>query len=229
MSTTEARPAEARAVAPATPPRSLTTRRRRPALIALSVALIAAGGLAGAFTVLTSGEKTQVLAVSQDVPYGQILAASDLVVVSVGLDPALKPVKATEKNSIIGQRATTELKAGALLTEGSVTDKSLIGNNEQLVGLRLKPGQLPASKLSPGTKVLVVSTPDRDAAGDTSKQEETGLPPTLSATVVNVGTADSSGSLTLDVAVASTDGPTLAARAASGDIAVVVEPRKADD
>ncbi|MFJ3826006.1 SAF domain-containing protein [Streptomyces nodosus] len=229
MSTTEARPVGAPATAPATPPRSLTTRRRRPALIGLSVALIAAGGLAGAFTVLTSGEKTQVLAVARDVPYGQTVTANDLVVVSVGLDPALKPVKATEKNEIVGQRATTELKTGSLVTEGSVTDEPLIGANEQLVGLRLKPGQLPASKLSPGAKVLVVSTPGHDAATDTSKQKDTGLPPTLSATVVNVGKADSSGSLTLDVAVASTDGPTLAARAASGDIAVVVEPQKAAD
>ncbi|MCZ7458221.1 SAF domain-containing protein [Streptomyces sp. WMMC940] len=229
MSTTEARPAGPMATTPATPPRSLTTRRRRPALIGLSIALIAAGGLAGAFTVLTSGEKTQLLAVARDVPYGRTVTANDLVVVSVGLDPALKPVKAAEKNSIIGQRAATELKAGALLAEGSVTDEPLVGDNEQLVGLRLKPGQLPASKLSPGTKVLVVSTPAKDTTAETSKQQDSKLPQTLPATVIEVGTADSSGSLTLDVAVAATDGPTLASRAASGNIAVVVEPRKADD
>ncbi|MFI2373165.1 SAF domain-containing protein [Streptomyces sp. NPDC018833] len=229
MSTTEARPAVPKANAPAAPPRSLTTRRRRPALIGLSVALIAAGGLAGAFTVLTSGEKTQVLAVAKDVPYGHTVTAGDLVVVSVGLDPALKPVRAAEKSSIVGQRATTELKAGALVTEGSVTGEPLIGDNQQLVGLRLKPGQLPASRLSPGMKVLVVSTPGKDtAASGTSKPQDTELPKTLPATVINVGAADSSGSLTLDVAVAATDGPTLAVRAASGDIAVVVEPQKAD-
>lgn len=230
MSTTEARPVAPKATAPASPPRSLTTRRRRPALIGLSIALIAAGGLAGAFTVLTSGDKTQVIAVAKDIPYGHTVTENDLSVVSVGLDPALKPVKAGKKDSIVGQRATTELKAGALMTEGATTSKPLIGDNEQLVGLRLKPGQLPASKLAPGMKVLVVSTPDKDAAAaEPSKQEDAELPKTLSATVINVGSADTSGNLTLDVAVPATDGPTLAGRAASGNIAVVLEPQKADN
>ncbi|MFG2405357.1 SAF domain-containing protein [Streptomyces brevispora] len=231
MSTTGTAPAAAQAASPGltppTPPRTLATRRRRPALIGLSVALIAAGGLAGAYTVLSSGERTPVLMVAKQVPYGAVVTERDLAVVSVGLDPALKPVAAADKDEIIGKRAATDLLAGSLMTGGSVTDKPLLDENQQLVGLRLKPGQLPSTPLSPGRSVLVVSTPDAAANADGKKQDE--IPKTLPAEVIRVGEPDTSGNLTVDVSVAATDGAVLAARAASGDIALVVEPKKASD
>lgn len=235
MSTTRTAPATVQTapagLTPAAPPRVLATRRRRPALIGLSVALIAAGGLAGAFTVLSSGERTPVLMLSKEVPYGSEITEQDLTVVSVGLDPALKPVAAADRGEVIGKRAATDLLAGSLVTGDSVTDKPLIGEREHLVGLRLKPGQLPATPLSPGRSVLVVSTPDAAAAADPAAKGKTReeMPKTLPAEVVRVGKPDTSGNLTLDVSVAATDGPVLAARAASGDIAVVVEPKKASD
>ncbi|MEN8649737.1 SAF domain-containing protein [Streptomyces sp. 21So2-11] len=235
MSTTRTAPAVAQAspsgLTPATPPRSLATRRRRPALIGLSVALIAAGGLAGAFTVLSSGERTSVLVLSKTVPYGTEITEQDLTVASVGLDPLLKPVAAADKGKVVGKRAATDLLAGSLVTGDSVTDKPLIGENQQLVGLRLKPGQLPDTPLSPGRSVLVVSTPDAAAATDATAKGKTReeMPKTLPAVVVQVGKPDTSGNLTLDVSVASTDGPVLAARASTGDIAIVIEPKKASN
>ncbi|MGC4947963.1 SAF domain-containing protein [Streptomyces sp. DT224] len=233
MSTTGTAPAAAQGASsgptPPTPPRTLATRRRRPALIGLSVALIAAGGLAGAFTVLNSGERTPVLMVAKAVPYGTVVTEGDLTVVSVGLDPALKPVKAADRDEIVGKRAATDLMAGSLVTGGSVTDKPLLTENQQLVGLRLKPGQLPSSPLSPGRSVLVVSTPDAAANADPDGKKEDEIPKTLPAQVIRVGEPDTNGNLTVDVAVAATDGAVLAARAASGDIAVVVQPKKASD
>ncbi|WP_329615722.1 SAF domain-containing protein [Streptomyces brevispora] len=233
MSTTGTAPAAAQAsspgLTPPTPPRTLATRRRRPALIGLSVALIAAGGLAGAFTVLNSGERTPVLMVTKQVPYGAVVTERDLAVVSIGLDPALNPVAAADKDEIIGKRAATDLMAGSLVTGGAVTDKPLLDENQQLVGLRLKPGQLPSTSLSPGRSVLVVSTPDAAANADADGKKQDEIPKSLPAEVIRVGEPDTSGNLTVDVAVAATDGAVLAARAASGNIALVVEPKKASD
>ncbi|NUS15644.1 MAG: hypothetical protein HOY69_30335 [Streptomyces sp.] len=203
-------------------------RRRRPGLIALSVALIAAGGLSGAVLYSSSGQRTSVVVVARDVPIGAQITKADLTQASIALDPTVKAVKAGAESSLVGQRAAVDLKAGSLLSPAQVTRKTLVGPDEQLVGVSLKPNQLPATPLQPGQKVLVVSTPDpnaADAAGSKSTTDQA-PPETLSATVVTVGDpATGTGTVTVDVAVPSGDGPALAARVATGNVALIVASR----
>ncbi|MGW2841896.1 SAF domain-containing protein [Streptomyces sp. NPDC001493] len=214
------------AAAPVAAPRMVKQRRRRPGLIALSVALIAAGGLSGAVLYSASGQRTAVLVVTRDVPAGAMLSKADLGEVSVALDPAVKSVASSRSRSIVGQRAATDLRAGSLLAPSQVTDKSLVGPGQQVVGVSVKPSQLPATRLSPGQQVLIVSTPDAD---QTATQQETGLertPKTLAASVVTVGApAAGTGNVVVDVAVPVKDGPGLAAQAATGNVAVIVAAR----
>lgn len=211
---------------PVAVPRIVKQRRRRPGLIALSVALIAVGGLSGAVLYSASGQRTPVLVVARDVPVGTKLTKADLAEASVALDPAVKSVKASSAAGLVGQRAAVDLRAGSLLTPSQVTDKSLIGPGQQLVGVSLKPSQLPATRLSPGQKVLVVSTPDADAV---ATAEENGLdakPKTVAASVVAVGApATGTGNVVVDVAVPVRDGAALAARVATGNVAVIVDAR----
>lgn len=211
---------------PLAAPRLVKQRHRRPGLIALSIALIAVGGLSGAVLYTTSGQRTAVLVVTRDIPVGTKIAKADLGEASVALDPAVQSVKASQASGLVGQRAAVDLRAGSLLTPTQVTDKSLVGPGEQLVGVSLKPSQIPATRLAPGQKVLVVSTPDLDAAATT---QETGLerkPKTQAATVVAVGnSAAGTGNVVVDVAVPVADGPALAARVATGDVALIVDAR----
>ncbi|MFF9690469.1 SAF domain-containing protein [Streptomyces sp. NPDC014623] len=212
--------------APVAAPRIVKQRRRRPGLIALSVALIAVGGLSGAVLYSASGQRTPVLVVARDVSVGTKLTKADLAEASVALDPAVKSVKASRAAGLVGQRAAVDLRAGSLLTPSQVTDKSLIGPGQQLVGVSLKPSQLPATRLSPGQKVLVVSTPNADAV---ATAEENGLdakPKTVAASVVAVGApATGTGNVVVDVAVPVKDGAALAARVATGNVAVIVDAR----
>ncbi|MFD0530801.1 hypothetical protein ACFQ1I_35745 [Kitasatospora arboriphila] len=69
--------------APHVPPRTLRARRRRPAVLAMAVALIAAGGLGGAALYTSSGQRIAVLAVARDIPMGQAVTADDLVVAHI--------------------------------------------------------------------------------------------------------------------------------------------------
>ncbi|MFD9540869.1 SAF domain-containing protein [Streptomyces sp. NPDC060022] len=217
---------QGRSPKPVAAPRMVKQRRRRPGLIALSVALIAVGGLSGAVLYSTSGQRTPVLVVTRDIPVGTKLTKEDLGEASVALDPAVKSVKASHASELVGQRAAVDLRAGSLLTPAQVTDKSLVGPGQQLVGVSLKPSQIPATRLSPGQKVLIVSTPDADAA---AAQQETGLerkPKTLAASVVAVGApATGTGNVVVDVAVPVKDGPALAAQVATGNVAVIVDVR----
>ncbi|MDX3075889.1 SAF domain-containing protein [Streptomyces sp. MI02-7b] len=181
----------------------------------------------------SSGQRTAVVVVSRDVPVGAHITHQDLTTASLALDPAVQSVKASLADSLVGQRAATDLKAGSLLAPSQVTGQSLMGPGEQLVGVSVKPSQLPATPLVPGEKVLIVSTPDPDAGvvrpGSGSSDAPAGggtSPVTLSAKVVAVGRpAAATGAVVVDVAVPAADGPALAARAATGNVALVVVAR----
>lgn len=213
---------------PAAAPRVVRQRRRRPGLISLSVALITAGGLSGALLFTASGQRTAVLVVARDVPVGAAITEADLAPASLALDPAVKAVPVAKKAGMVGQRAAVELKTGSLLSPGQVTSESLVKAGEQLVGVALKPSQLPASRLAPGQKVLIVSTPDpAQAAGGGKPSEAVGAPKTLAATVVAVGQpAPATGVVVVDVAVPAADGATLAARVATGAVALILAPQE---
>ncbi|MFI7103287.1 SAF domain-containing protein [Streptomyces sp. NPDC050161] len=194
-------------------------------MAALGAAVIAAGGLVGFLAYLQTGQRTPVLAISHAVPAGEIIQDADLTEAPVELDPALKPYPASERGSVVGKRAAVSLAPGGMLSHGQVTDRTLVGANEQLVGIGLKASQLPATPLSAGDRVEVVSTPADGEQQAAPKGGQEAPPRTIPAKVVRVGKRDqATGDVVVDVAVQSLDGPTLAARAASGNVALVVDP-----
>ncbi|MFI8081096.1 SAF domain-containing protein [Kitasatospora sp. NPDC086009] len=201
--------------APHAPGRNLRARRRRPAVLAMAVALIAAGGLGGAVLYNSTGQRVAVLALARDVPFGQVVTDADLVVARIATDPALKPVAASERGKAVGMRAGTDLRRGALLLKADLAEALTVQPGQLLVGVSAKRTQLPAARLTPGVSVVVVYTPD------------SGRPDSLSALVVTVGRVDTDGSQVVDVAVAAADAPRLASWVASGRIQVVLAPRGA--
>lgn len=204
--------------APVAPSRSLRARRRRPAVIAMAAALIAAGGLGGAVLYNSTGQRIAVLALARDVPYGQPLTADDLVVARIASDPALSPVSASDLQTAIGRRATTDLHQGSLLLGADITAALVLQPSQQVVGLSVKSGQVPAAALQPGQQVIVVLTTDQQPAGAHG-------PATIGAVVVRVGKAASDGGQVIDVAVPPANGPVLAAWVAGGKFQVILAPR----
>ncbi|WP_377272310.1 SAF domain-containing protein [Peterkaempfera sp. SMS 1(5)a] len=208
------------------PPRALRARRRRPAVLALSVALIAAGGLGGAALYSATGERVSVLAIARDVPAGQQLTAGDLTVARIAGDPALHPLDAADLDRAVGMRATNDLKRGSLLTKADVTDQLIVQPGQQIVGVAAKHTQLPATALKPGRRVLVVSTPDTSSQQTGAGSTGTARPQTLSATVVTVGGADTDGTVVVDMAVDASSGPRLAEIVAGGRFMVILAPER---
>lgn len=202
-----------------TPPR-VSARRRRPGVIALSLALIAAGGAGVAVLLLQVGHRTEVVTVVRDVQVGQVLTEADLGRASVALDPAVKAVRAGAADQVIGQRAAVELKPGSLLSSSQVTKDVLVKPGEQVVPIGLKPEQVPATALMPGQKVLLVHVPAQGAAE--SDASDTG-PQTVDGRVVKAsGAAPGTGIVVVDVATSAADGPTAAAWVASGTLRLVL-------
>ncbi len=217
-----AAPAVPQAPAPIVAPSSVPMRRRRPGVIAAAIGLTALGGLVSAALYIQTGHRVAVLAVAVPLTEGQQITAQDLVVADVSLDPAVASIPASQESSVVGKRAAMQLAPGALLARADVTNAPLQPAGTSVVGVQLKPGQLPAGRLSVGEQVELVYTPSSaQSALSTGSASSTQLPTTVAATIVNVGAVDTQGNETVDVAVTATLAPGLAAQAATGDIALI--------
>lgn len=205
---------------PAPPgPLKPTRARRRPALIALGLALVAVSVLATVYLTSTLGQTYRVLAVSGDISRGSVIAAGDLAPVDLPMGPTLlKPVAAEQLDQIVGQVAATDLSAGQLLTSASFVDALVPSAGRSVVGVALAPNQMPAmEKLRAGDAVRVVETP---ATGGEPPAE---APLTFSATVISIEQTSLGDQLVVDVEVASENAAALAARAATGRVAIVID------
>ncbi|MFF9818921.1 SAF domain-containing protein [Streptomyces sp. NPDC014006] len=211
-------------VGPVAPPR-VSARRRRPGVIALSLALIAAGGAGVAVLLLQVGNRTEVVTVVRDVQVGQVLTEQDLGRASMALDPAVKAVRADSLKSVVGKRAAVELKPGSMLSPSQVTRDSLVKSGEQLVPIGLKPEQVPATALVSGQKVRLVHVPAQ-GAGDTGQagKQSDGSQETIAGRVVKASqAAPGTGVVVVDVATAAKDGPTAAAWLSAGTLRMVLD------
>ncbi|MFE5940165.1 SAF domain-containing protein [Streptomyces sp. NPDC056470] len=217
-----------RPASPARPAIPITTtapikRERRWSVAALCVVLAVLAGLGAAAAVTSASDRTKVLAIARDVPAGQALTTADLTVAEVSADAALTPVPASQKGAMVGKRPAVDLRKGGLLTTSQLSAGTGLGDDKQQVGVQVKRGHAPTGTLTPGDKVLAVTTP---AQGEQQSAKDAEAPPsTIQAVVVIVSRPDASGNVVVNLAVAPTDGPLLATRAAQGRIALVREPR----
>lgn len=199
-----------------TPPPKL---RRRPALVVASVLLVVVGALASAWAYTSLGNTTEVVAVRTDVARGQIITADSLQVVRIGVDPALKTVPAADAAQVIGKRAAIDLRAGQLLVPGVVDTQVYPRDGRSAVGLSLSAAQMPSEPLAVGDKVRIVGTPGQQGDVDPA------LLKVFEGEVVTVSAPDASGVTAVTVEVSAATAPELAARSATGKVALVLETR----
>jgi hypothetical protein len=193
--------------------------RRRPSLIVASVLLVILGALASAWAYTSLGNAQEVVAVRTDVARGQLITAESLQVVRIGVDPALQTVPASQASALVGKRAAVDLTAGQLLVPGAVTAEVVPGQGKSAVGLSLTAAQMPSVPLVVGDKVRIVSTPG--AQGDVGMTP----PVVFSGEVVTVSDRAADGTTAVTVQVDADRAPELAARSASGKVALVLDSR----
>ncbi|MET8906247.1 SAF domain-containing protein [Micromonospora sp. NPDC004551] len=203
--------------APVAPPKVVRQRRVRPGLLGLAVLLIALGGLGAAFAVTSVRSTGSYLAVARPVEVGRQLSADDLVPVRVSGGRELHPVRADRIKEVLGLRAAVRLTPGTLLTPAQLTDAPLLGPGQQQLALGLEPSQVPARKLHPGDRVLLVSTPDSSAGGGDTTRGGT----RFEATVIDTAVPENDD-VVVYLALAVRDVPAVVALAADDRIALVL-------
>ncbi|MEU4360766.1 SAF domain-containing protein [Promicromonospora sp. NPDC023987] len=197
--------------------------RRRPAMIALSVALICVGGLASAWAWQSTSNAQEVLTVRETVYRGEVIEESDLVTVRIGVDPAIRAVPAADAETLVDKRAALDIAAGGVVTQDQVTDAVVPPKEFSVVGLSLTAAMLPADQLVIGDKVRVVPT---GGEGGAAAPAAGGEIPTYPATIVGKATDEITGNSLVNVQVASTSAPVVATRAAAGQVALVLDSQE---
>ena len=140
--------------------------------------------------------------------------------VQVGVDPALTPVPAGDMPSVVGQRAAVDMAAGTLVTREQVTAAVLPPAGSSIVGVAVPAALLPGEPLVAGDRIRVVATPG-------AQGEFTNEPPvTIAAVVVGVHAEVDTAVSVVSVQVPQGQAAELAARAATGNVAIVLDSRE---
>jgi hypothetical protein len=137
---------------------SPTKPRRNGALIAVGILLMVGCGLIAAVLQLRATSKTAVLAVAHQIPAGQVVRSSDLATVEISGGAGLSAIAARDEPSVVGKTAAVSLMPGTLMTRSQLALDTSVSKGKVVIGLALKPGQIPTSHLKAGDDVLVLAT-----------------------------------------------------------------------
>lgn len=194
-----------------------TRSRRRPAVIAAGIALVIVGSL-GAWYYATSARQTQAVFVTAvDIARGETIETSDLKTIDLDGRQPTDAIPVDRVDEVIGQVATVDLPEGSLLTPRTFDSTLAIGSGESLVGFTLTGAQMPSYPLSAGDTVRIVDTPV--AQGDPPVE----TPDSFAATVFTVTRNADAGQWVVNVIVPKGQAADLAARAATGRVALVLD------
>jgi hypothetical protein len=200
-------------------------RRRRPAMIALGVALIGAGILASAALYQRTNHQVPVIMVTTAVPAGSVVTSADLGTTTIAAGPGLQDIPARQLSQVTGLVAAVTLRPGTLLAPDELTTSLAPAKNQVLVSLPLKPQSLPASGLAPGDHVLVTGTPGYQGQAETSGSASVLTQP-VPGIVEAVNTVpDQDGFDVVDLLVAPGAGTPLAQQDSTGQIELIVTSR----
>lgn len=194
--------------------------QRRPMVVLASIALVVLGAVLSVWAYSTLGSAEEVVAVRADIDRGEVITADALQVVRVGVDPAMQIVPAADLDALVGQRASVDLRAGQLMVPAAATSDVMPHAGFSVVGLSLGDGQVPVNTLVAGDRVRVVSTP-----GQQGNVVATELR-VFEGTVVSVSAADAAGKTAIVVEVSDEHATELAAWAATGKLAIVLDARE---
>lgn len=208
------RPATPETAASITPPPKL---RRRPALVVAAVIVTALGCLLGAWAWSATTNTQEVLAARDTIHRGEVIEAEDVQRIRISADPALSPLPASAFDDVVGQRAALDIAAGGLLTSKSTADEPLPPQGQSIVGISLTPAQVPGMPLHGGHKVRIIVTPGDNGEAPASSPQFT------VAQVVDTHLDETTGNTVVNVLVPHSDAGLLAARAATGHVALVLD------
>lgn len=190
--------------------------RRNLRLVALGLVLATLCALAAAYLANRAGTPVPTLVVKNDVAAGEKITRQDLGVVQLTGANGLDTLRPADADRLVGKRAAGPIPAGSLANPNSVVAALAPRAGDNLVGIGLKPGQMPSSGLRAGDQVRAVVT----AGGQAVSGAEPGT--SWNAWVMAVGAPDQDGRRTVDLSISTADAPAVAAAAGAGTVSLIL-------
>lgn len=219
-----------RGVAPR-PGQSLPTRQRRRGLVAAGVLLVLLASLLVGVLYSRAGGKIAVIVTARAVPVGHTITRADLTTAQIAADtiPAYAGAHMAE---VIGKTAAVGLVTGEIIAPAMLSTQPPAPAGSVVVGVAVKPGQLPAGGLSAGDTVMVIVLPPSSAGGSNGGPTTAGTggaTPTAqvldrAAPVVDSAALASGEGSVISVQVPAADATTLATASSAGLVALVKLP-----
>jgi hypothetical protein len=186
---------------------------------AAAIAAIVVGGLLSAFLYSSTQHSEQVFVVATALDRGQTIAAQDLTTITITPGQRIDAFTPAQAGQLIGKTITAALPKGSLLTHGAVADRLPIPAGEAIVGVALKPSQMPSTPISAGSRIVITPIAGQNATVKSTQAAD------VPATVVDqLATNQSTGLVIVNVYIASRDASDVAGRAAAGLVTLYVEP-----
>jgi SAF domain len=200
-------------------------RRRRPAMIALAVAMAGAGVLASTAVYQRTDHQVPVVMVTAAVPAGAVISAGDVATADVSVPSGVHVIPGSQLGQVAGQTAAVALTPGTLLAPADLTGAQPPAPGQVLVAVPVKPESLPASGLQPGDRVLIAATPgDQGQSGNSGQGSALQAPVPAVVEAVSIVT-DQDGFDVVDLLVPASAGVPVAAQASTGQVALIVTKR----
>lgn len=191
--------------------------RRRPALIALGVALAILGGLGSFYYASTISNTVTVLQSKEGIARGEEITAADLTTLEITGGQGTGAYTPDESGQIVGKTASVDLPAGTLITADTVGEGLAIEDGQSIVGVALTAAQMPSFPLSAGDAVRIVSTPVAQGEPPAS------TPDSFPATVFTARFDEKTAQWIVDLVVPEGKAADIAARSATGRVALIVD------
>jgi hypothetical protein len=200
-------------------------RRRRPAMIALAVAMTGTGVVVSGAIYQRADHQVPVVMVMRPVSAGAVVSASDLGSTGISLGSGISVIPASQLPQVVGEVAAVGLRPGTLLAPSELTTSRPPAPGVELVPAAVRPADLPATGLAAGDHVLVVPTP-----GVQGQTGPAGGAPSLAGPVSAVIEAvtsvpDAGGFDVVDLLVSDAYAVPVASQVSTGQFALIVTRR----
>lgn len=190
--------------------------RKRPSYVALGISIIALAGILGYFTFQHFTTTTPVIAIAKDVSVGATITEGDLTKVEVNVPAGIQVIPQDQVSSVIGKKATINLKQGSLLNPSQISDKPVPSKGTAIVGIKVNPGQMPAQDIKAGDNVTIIATPGENAPATTD------TPYTINGVIRAITLSQTDASTVVDVSVPEEQSKVLASIASTGNVAIIL-------
>jgi hypothetical protein len=118
-------------------------RERKPALAALALLLIAVGVLASVYLQMQAGNRVGVIQLTNQVPQGQQVTASDITEIMVAQDSSINYVTWAERGLLTKYTAQATLMRGTILVGTMLNLGPAANGNTSTIAVSLRSGQYP--------------------------------------------------------------------------------------